>query len=177
MAVAAWFQRSVIASDESLAEHDKKYHPNGFKPGKDSCGRREKSSKADKADQLPVPGMQYKIKPYHNSTHTVKSVKDLGGGDYEVQFDDLLAAWSKKDLEKDAIRLNTKGDVPSGSPKQNVGTHDDNGPWVGAELFYDGDPISDWSFDEETGRSDIGGKDENGNKVRLGVDDELLTWK
>lgn len=34
----------------TLAEHDKKYHPNGFDPGKESCGKRDNMAKEDPVD-------------------------------------------------------------------------------------------------------------------------------
>lgn len=38
--------------DESLAEHDKKYHPNGFDPERETCNKRAELAKADKGDVL-----------------------------------------------------------------------------------------------------------------------------
>ena len=50
----AWrFGRQCAAAcDESLAEHDKKYHPNGFDPERETCNKRAELAKADKGDVL-----------------------------------------------------------------------------------------------------------------------------
>lgn len=58
----------------------------------------------------------------------------------------------------------------------NCGEHTDGGPWIGAELFYNGEPVEDWSFDSETFDSDIIGMCGN-TKVRISVEDQSLTWK
>ena len=48
------------ASAPTLAEHDRRFHPNGFDPSKDRCKLREKMAKADEADDLtkkiPIQG-------------------------------------------------------------------------------------------------------------------------
>lgn len=41
-----------IAEDESLNDHDRKYHPKGFNPETDTCEYRERMAKSDKVDEL-----------------------------------------------------------------------------------------------------------------------------
>lgn len=45
-------KQGATACDESLAEHDKKYHPNGFDPERETCNKRAELAKADKGDVL-----------------------------------------------------------------------------------------------------------------------------
>lgn len=45
-------RQCAAACDESLAEHDKKYHPNGFDPEIETCNKRAELAKADKGDVL-----------------------------------------------------------------------------------------------------------------------------
>lgn len=42
----------VTALDESLAEHDKKYHPKGYDPATDRCGRRDSQNDLDISDYV-----------------------------------------------------------------------------------------------------------------------------
>lgn len=41
-----------IVQDESLEEHDKKYHPEGFDPKSDSCSKRDGMAKKDGEDNV-----------------------------------------------------------------------------------------------------------------------------
>lgn len=45
-------KKGATACDESLAEHDKKYHPNGFDPEHETCNKRAELAKSDKGDVL-----------------------------------------------------------------------------------------------------------------------------
>lgn len=45
-------KQGATACDESLAEHDKKYHPDGFDPERETCNKRAEMAKADKGDVL-----------------------------------------------------------------------------------------------------------------------------
>ena len=45
-------KQGAAACDESLAEHDKKYHPNGFDPEHETCNKRAELAKSDKGDML-----------------------------------------------------------------------------------------------------------------------------
>lgn len=48
----AGIAHDATAFDESLAEHDKKYHPDGFDPEHETCNKRAELAKADKGDVL-----------------------------------------------------------------------------------------------------------------------------
>ena len=54
------FLRMKYACDETLAEHDKRFHPDGFNPDTDTCNKRTELAKEDKGDLLDKGGMTEK---------------------------------------------------------------------------------------------------------------------
>ena len=92
-------EKSAIAQDESLAEHDKKYHPEGFDPKKDECKLRETMAAEGKKDEIESgekktddggKGEEAKLPTvgeYITLKHDGKKYKildDWGGGEYIV---------------------------------------------------------------------------------------------
>lgn len=105
---------AATAMDEetTLAEHDKRFHPDGFDSRKETCGRRDKESKGDPDDDLsaaaspgngrlskvddPIPGLSNKkrreyetlMKKKHPNIDSMKLLTELGKiGDRKVQGD------------------------------------------------------------------------------------------
>lgn len=66
-------ENSAIAQDESLAEHDKKYHPEGFDPKKDEIGGGEKGEdkgakgEGDKGEEFDAENLNKKIEALRDS--------------------------------------------------------------------------------------------------------------
>ena len=44
-----------VSDEETMAEHDRHYHKNGFNPGTDHCERREEEKKSDSVDSKSPP--------------------------------------------------------------------------------------------------------------------------
>ena len=78
--------RAAPALDESLAEHDKKYHPNGFDPERETCNKRTELAKADKGDVLSPSEGAEKVgdKPLVSAAEDATYMDAVRRGDMET---------------------------------------------------------------------------------------------
>lgn len=76
-------ENSAIAQDESLAEHDKKYHPEGFDPKKDECKLRETMAAEGKKDDLGggEKGEEFDAENLNKKIEALRDSEDWKWGD------------------------------------------------------------------------------------------------
>lgn len=100
-------EKSAIAQDESLAEHDKKYHPEGFDPKKDECKLRETMAKEGEKDDLggEMKGFKVgdKVEMKEGSVRgEVTDVSKANGGLVRVSWENGNETWEKGSDVKDS---------------------------------------------------------------------------
>lgn len=93
-----------ISEDESLAEHDKKYHGGHFDPKEENCTKRDNLAKKDGEDNVHWPRPSIGLPKKREVSDYPKDPSSVAGKDFQKWLDDMDEK-AKADIPEDWVKL------------------------------------------------------------------------